>query len=29
LEWLPAADSFCGFFIIIGFMGAVAGGMLY
>lgn len=28
LEWLPAADSFYGFFIIVGFMVVVAGGML-
>lgn len=28
LEWLPAADSFYGFFIIVGFMVLVAGGML-
>ena len=28
LEWLPAADTFYGFFIIIGFMVLVAGGML-
>jgi magnesium transporter len=28
LEWLPAADTFYGFFIIIGFMILVAGGML-
>ncbi len=29
LEWLPAADTFYGFFVIIGFMAIVAGGMLY
>lgn len=28
LEWLPAADTFYGFFIIIGFMVLIAGGML-
>lgn len=28
LEWLPAADTPYGFFIIVGFMGLVAGGML-
>jgi magnesium transporter len=28
LEWLPAADTFYGFFIIIGVMVVIAGGML-
>jgi magnesium transporter len=29
LEWLPAADTIYGFFIIMGFMGLVAGSMLF
>jgi magnesium transporter len=29
LEWLPAADTIYGFFIIMGFMGFVAGSMLF
>lgn len=29
LEWLPAADSFYGFFVIMAFMALVAGSMLF